>query len=153
MKSLFITLSLFICSPVLAEELSEEKTQEIIKSIQNFDKDCSEFSKNRTVANVDVVNKTAELLDKVAMQDFVSKHFDIKLKEESSRTLTATLEAKSSTVGKVETTHFKFTLVLTEKVTPKIKSQGKKDAIKISEEPQIKELCNRSYESTIKEQH
>lgn len=114
MKSILVVL-LFICGIANASELSDEKRDEIIKSVQKFDKDCPQFGKSKTVSAVNVKNKTSQHIDKKELTDFIAEHFDIAIDPKSHFVLDTTLSSSEVELNKVKTTTYTFNFRLLEK--------------------------------------
>lgn len=149
MKKSLVLIALFFTYSAHAEELSHEKTQEIIKSMQAFDKDCKDFAKKRVVGNVDVVNKTSSHIDTADMEKFVGEHLDIEVEPGSPRELVGTLSSSSSSNGKVTKEVFKMNLVLKEKQAVVITKKAGDSAHASSSGGETKELCNKTYQSVF----
>ncbi len=147
MKKTFAFITLFFCYSAVAEELTHNKTQEIIKSMQSFDRDCKDFSKNRVVGNVDVINKTNSQIDVSEMEKFVGQHLDIEVEPGNPKILIGTLSSSIKTVGKVQKETFKMNLVLSEKQAVVIDKQA--SGALASSGGGTKELCNKVYESVF----
>ncbi len=110
----FIMTALFLGTIAHADEMSRDKTQEIIKSVEKFEVECPEFTKHKKISTVNLKNKTSESIDKAEMSKFIAEHLDITIDPKSIHSLDTALNSKVVTQGKATTTTYTFNLKLLE---------------------------------------